>query len=105
MAIFEPNDFHAHPLPRYPNLSRGRQHPLQNSLRHHDQKHRFRFSDPSDPNRFDAQVWMAIGCLFCLQGVPVIYYGTEQGLHGAGDSDENVREAFWGKPKEVTLYR
>ena len=67
-------------------------------LDNHDQKRRFRFFDPSDPNRFDAQVWMAIGCLFCLQGVPVIYYGTEQGLHGAGDSDENVREAFWGKP-------
>ena len=25
------------------------------------------------------------------------YYGTEQGLHGAGDSDAAVREALWGK--------
>lgn len=67
-------------------------------LDNHDQKRRFRFSDPSDPNRFDKQVTMGVGCLFALQGVPVIYYGIEQGLHGAGDSDENVREALWGKP-------
>ncbi|NVM22014.1 MAG: alpha-amylase [Desulfobacterales bacterium] len=67
-------------------------------LDNHDQNQRFRFSDPSDPNRFDAQVSMGVGCLFALQGVPVIYYGTEQGLHGAGNSDQDVREALWGKP-------
>jgi hypothetical protein len=26
-----------------------------------------------------------------------VYYGTEQGLHGIGDSDRAVREALWGK--------
>src|SRR4051794_11018607 len=29
--------------------------------------------------------------------MPCIYYGTEQGLHGAG-SDPAVREALWGGP-------
>jgi hypothetical protein len=27
-----------------------------------------------------------------------LYYGTEQGLHGAGRTLEAVREALWGKP-------
>jgi len=36
--------------------------------------------------------------LFGLQGIPCLYYGTEQGLHGRGDSDRFVREALWGKP-------
>ena len=41
---------------------------------------------------------MAVACLYSLLGIPVLYYGTEQGLHGAGDSDQNVREALFGKP-------
>ena len=41
---------------------------------------------------------MAAACLYSLLGIPVLYYGTEQGLHGAGDSDQNVREALFGKP-------
>ena len=41
---------------------------------------------------------MGLGCLFALQGIPCVYYGTEQGLHGAGGSPEAVREALWGKP-------
>jgi glycosidase len=32
-----------------------------------------------------------------LPGIPCLYYGTEQGLHGAG-SDPAVREALWGGP-------
>jgi glycosidase len=51
---------------------------------------------------------LALGCLFCLQGIPCIYYGTEQGLKGTQelykpDYDpryglkEHVREALWGK--------
>ena len=48
---------------------------------------------------------MGLAVLFCLQGIPAIYYGTEQGLTGTVDQDGNptcseqsVREAFWGKP-------
>jgi glycosidase len=33
-----------------------------------------------------------------LQGIPCLYYGTEQQLHGGnGKVDELVREALWGK--------
>ncbi len=39
-----------------------------------------------------------ITILFCLQGIPTLYYGTEQALHGHGNSDRFVREALWGKP-------
>jgi len=38
---------------------------------------------------------------FGLQGIPCVYYGTEQGLQGTVDgldSLESVREALWGKP-------
>jgi hypothetical protein len=38
-----------------------------------------------------------LACLFGLQGIPCLYYGTEQGLHGRG-TDEAVREALWGGP-------
>ena len=67
-------------------------------LDNHDQRSRFRFELAGNPTRFDDQVSMGVGCLYSLLGIPVLYYGTEQGLHGAGDSDENVREALWGKP-------
>ncbi len=74
-------------------------------LDNHDEHNRFRHSfDTSDLDRFDnevsafdAQVSMGIGCLFSLQGIPCLYYGTEQGLDGTGDNgDKNVREALWG---------
>jgi glycosidase len=67
-------------------------------LDNHDRHNRFRFVDPEDPNRFDDQIAMGVGCLFGLQGIPVLYYGTEQGLHGSGKTDRAVREALWGKP-------
>ena len=46
---------------------------------------------------------MGLAVLFCLQGIPAIYYGTEQGLQGTLDKDDlhpeqAVREALWGKP-------
>ena len=45
---------------------------------------------------------MGMGVLCSLQGVPCIYYGTEQGLSGHKDAqhpdDSMVREALWGKP-------
>ncbi|MHC5674663.1 alpha-amylase family glycosyl hydrolase [Nostoc sp.] len=67
-------------------------------LDNHDQHQRFYFSPDGNPHQFDDQATLAIGCLFTLPGIPSLYYGTEQGLHGNGDSDQNVREALWGKP-------
>ncbi len=67
-------------------------------LDNHDQHQRFYYSDPNDPHRYDDQVALAAGCLFALQGIPCLYYGTEEGLHGAGRTLEAVREALWGKP-------
>lgn len=66
-------------------------------LDNHDMQERLRFEQPGDPTRFDGQVTMGMACLFSLQGIPCVYYGTEQGLHGAG-SDPAVREALWGGP-------
>jgi glycosidase len=70
-------------------------------LDNHDQIRRF--NDPSTPQE---QITMGLTILFCLQGIPAIYYGTEQGLTGTVDSagkpdffnNESVREALWGKP-------
>ncbi|HEY4360570.1 MAG TPA: alpha-amylase family glycosyl hydrolase [Bryobacteraceae bacterium] len=66
-------------------------------LDNHDMKERIRFEQPGDPSRFDDQVTLGMACLFSLPGIPCVYYGTEQGLHGAG-SDPAVREALWGGP-------
>jgi glycosidase len=67
-------------------------------LDNHDQPQRFYHADQNDPHRYDDQVTLALGCLAALQGIPCVYYGTEQGLHGAGTRPEAVREALWGKP-------
>lgn len=67
-------------------------------LDNHDMRERFYYQDPQNPARFDDQVKLALSCLFCLPGIPCIYYGTEQGLEGRGGSDQFVREALWGKP-------
>jgi glycosidase len=64
-------------------------------LDNHDMKERLRFVQPDSPDQFDDQVTLGMACLYSLPGVPCIYYGTEQGLHGAG-SDPAVREALWG---------
>lgn len=79
-------------------------------LDNHDQPHRFRYSDTDGPAPFDGQVVLGVGLLATLQGIPCLYYGTEQGLHGAGLGDQSVREALWGKkPKafdpQHPLYR
>ena len=66
-------------------------------LDNHDVKERIRYQDSFDPHKFDAQVTLGLACLFSLPGIPCLYYGTEQGLHGAG-SDAAVREALWGGP-------
>ena len=78
-------------------------------LDNHDQKERFYFSADDAPRRFEDQLTLGIGCLFALQGIPCLYYGTEQGLHGRGNGDAAVREALWGKPnafdEQQELYR
>lgn len=66
-------------------------------LDNHDQKERFYFSSSDAPARFEDQLTLGVGCLFTLQGIPCLYYGTEQGLHGRGNIDWAVREALWGK--------
>ncbi len=66
-------------------------------LDNHDQRSRFYFSPPDAPTRFADQLTLGAACLFTLQGIPCLYYGTEQGLHGSGDQDAAVREALWGK--------
>jgi glycosidase len=66
-------------------------------LDNHDQHARFRFSPDGGPSPFDAQVVLGVALLMTLQGIPCLYYGTEQGLSGAGDGDGAVREALWGK--------
>jgi glycosidase len=66
-------------------------------LDNHDMKERIRYEDPQDPSKYDDQVTLGMACLFSLPGIPCVYYGTEQGLHGHG-SDPAVREALWGGP-------
>jgi glycosidase len=65
-------------------------------LDNHDQSERFR--QPQTPQD---QVTLGLAVLFTLQGIPSLYYGTEQGLSGTVDGRpryEGVREALWGKP-------
>lgn len=69
-------------------------------LDNHDQNQRFNY--PGVPAM---QLTAALAVLFCLQGIPCLYYGTEQGLDGTKTLDgrpsigtkEAVREALWGK--------
>ncbi|MBX9850147.1 MAG: alpha-amylase [Cytophagaceae bacterium] len=49
------------------------------------------------------QIIAAIGILFCLPGIPCLYYGTEQGLQGEGNSDIYVREALFDSKSDVSL--
>lgn len=57
----------------------------------HDRPARFLHGDP-----YPEQAMLALGYLLTSQGVPCIYYGTEQGFDGGGDSDAYVREAMFG---------
>jgi glycosidase len=69
-------------------------------LDNHDQHQRFKHPQ-TPPN----QVTAAVALLFTLQGIPSLFYGTEQGLDGTKKADgspdldslESVREALWGK--------
>jgi len=70
-------------------------------LDNHDQSQRIQH-----PHTPPAQVTLALALLFTLQGIPCVYYGTEQGLSGTVDGsgnpdlsgNESSREALWGKP-------
>jgi glycosidase len=76
-------------------------------LDNHDMKERMRFIDPARQKAQDDEVTLGLACLFSLPGIPCVYYGTEQGLHGRG-SDPAVREALWGGPgfsTETPFYR
>jgi glycosidase len=76
-------------------------------LDNHDVKERIRYVNPANPTQYDNQVTLGLACLFSLPGIPCLYYGTEQGLHGVG-SDPAVREALWGGPgfaKNSTYYQ
>lgn len=65
-------------------------------LDNHDMKRRFRWVEPGNEHLYDDQVTMGITCLYCLPGIPCVYYGFEQGLSGFGTNDAAVREALWG---------
>ena len=67
---------------------------------HDDVDFRFTPPSPGGSSAFDAQFSLGFGCLVALQGIPCVYYGTEQGLTGMGPAtgDAGVREALWGKP-------
>jgi glycosidase len=61
-------------------------------LDNHDLNERFHNA------QYPEQTRLALACLMTLQGIPCIYYGTEQGLDGRGDRREYAREALWGRP-------
>ena len=47
-------------------------------------------------NPHQRQAVLATGYLLTSQGIPCIYYGTEQGFDGGGDHDSYVRECMFG---------
>lgn len=61
-------------------------------LDNHDMNSRFHCPD------WPGQTRLALSCLMTMQGIPCIYYGTEQGFSGNGDRREYVREALWRGP-------
>jgi glycosidase len=51
-------------------------------LDNHDMQERIRYEALGNPTEFDDQVALGLARLFALPGIPCVYYGTEQGLHG-----------------------
>lgn len=47
-------------------------------------------------NPIKQQAVLAVGYLLTSQGIPCIYYGTEQGFDGGGPDDSYVRECMFG---------
>jgi glycosidase len=52
----------------------------------------------------DAQVVAGIGYLLCALGTPCIYYGTEQGFSGHGDSEKYIREPLFSLQDQGVNY-
>jgi glycosidase len=78
---------------------------LVTALDYHNQFQRVATLVSDSHTASDRQVVLALACLLTLPGIPMIYYGTEQGLGrghrtaGIGSrSSSIVREALWGKP-------
>jgi glycosidase len=46
----------------------------------------------------------ALGIMFCLPGIPSLYYGTEQWLTGSGPGDQYIREAMFCRQNEKCLH-
>lgn len=68
--------------------------PLVTFLDNHDQiesHYKKRIATDLSPSQF----LTAIGLLLTLPGIPCIYYGTEQGFSGEGNTDASVREAMF----------
>lgn len=67
-------------------------------LDNHDQDRRF---GDMGRRQMPGQIELGLALLFTLQGIPCVYYGTEQGLRGhktkSRMDDSLVREALWGK--------
>lgn len=47
-------------------------------------------------NPYRQQALLAVAYLLTSQGVPCLYYGTEQGFDGGGPDDSHVRECMFG---------
>ncbi len=61
-------------------------------VRKGQQKARFCAGDPA----FSTQVAAAVGLSAATLGIPLIYYGTEQGFDGEGGGDRYIRESMFG---------
>lgn len=47
-------------------------------------------------NPYQLQAVLVMGYLLTAKGIPCLYYGTEQGFDGGGDSDSYIRECMFG---------
>jgi glycosidase len=78
---------------------------LPTFVSNHDQGRFGWFVRKEFPNASDAEVMkrviLAHAMMFTLRGVPVVYYGDEQGFPGTGD-DQAAREDMF--PSQVALY-
>ncbi len=94
---------------RSPSVLRERYEAMRNNYADHGEAGRYfvTFIDNHDQmarpyrrfmhdNPHPQQAVLAMGYLLTSLGVPCIYYGTEQGFDGGGDSDTYVRECMFG---------
>jgi len=72
-------------------------------LDNHDLPDRLYYQDSQNPGAWDDQFTLGLTLLYSLTGIPCLYYGSEQGLHGHSPANdqarEYAREAMWGKTK------